>query len=248
MGLPEKIAILTDLHANFEALKVILDWLKKENVGTIIGLGDIVGYNASPAEVCYLAWQRFDFTLKGNHERYVLGMEAKGVKEEKLEVIRWTQDQLPKEYITWLGTLPDYHLYEDVILLVHGSPRDPDEYLLNNDSISKGFKHLKDNYPGVPLCFFGHSHFPMVIGNNKVDSNFSETRTIQLLREKTYMINPGSVGQPRDRCPKTSFGVMDFKKWEFTCVRLDYDHETTATRIREAGLDPSLATRLSRGR
>ncbi len=74
VGLPERIAILSDLHANFEAMKVILDWLKKEGIDTIIGLGDIVGYNASPAEVTYLTWQRFDFTLKGNHERYVLGM------------------------------------------------------------------------------------------------------------------------------------------------------------------------------
>ncbi|HZU99118.1 MAG TPA: metallophosphoesterase family protein [Planctomycetota bacterium] len=248
MGLPERIAIITDLHANFEAMKVILDWLAKERIDHIICLGDIIGYNASPSEVTYLAWQRCAFSLKGNHERYVLGMEAKGVKEEKLEVIRWTQEQLSKQYISWLGTLPDYHLYGDVILLVHGSPRDPDEYLLNNDSISKGFKYLKDNYPGVPLCFFGHSHYPMVIGNNKVDSSFTETRTIPLVRDKTYMINPGSVGQPRDRCAKTAFGVMDFKKWEFTCVRLDYDHETTAARIKEAGLDPSLATRLSRGR
>jgi predicted phosphodiesterase len=248
MALPEKIGIISDLHANFEALKEALGWLHKEGIDHVVCLGDIIGYNANPNEVTYLTHKRCAFSLKGNHERYVLGMEAKGVKEEKLEVIRWTQDQLSKQYIEWLGKLPDWHLYEQVLLLVHGSPRDPDEYLLNNDAISKSFKHLKDTYPGVPLCFFGHSHFPMVIGNNKVESSFHETRTIALSRDKTYMINPGSVGQPRDRCAKTSFGVMDFRKWEFTCVRLDYDHETTAARIKEAGLDPSLATRLSRGR
>jgi predicted phosphodiesterase len=131
---------------------------------------------------------------------------------------------------------------------VHGSHRDPDEYLLNNDSISKGFKSLKDNYPGVPLCFFGHSHFPMIIGNNRVEQNFHETRTVSLNRDKTYMINPGSIGQPRDGSPKTSFGVIDLRRWEFTLVRLDYDHKTTAERIKDAGLDPSLGTRLGRGR
>ncbi len=248
MALPEKIAVISDLHSNFEAMKVALEWIHKEGIETILCLGDLVGYNANPAEVTYLAYKRVTFSLKGNHERYVLGMEAKGVKEEKLEVIRWTQEQLDRSYIDWLGQLPDFHLYEDVMLLVHGSPRDPDEYLLNNDAISKGFKHLKDNYPGVPLCFFGHSHFPMVIGNNKVESAFHETKTIPLLREKTYMINPGSVGQPRDKCPKTSFGVLDLRKWEWTCVRLDYDHEMTAQRIKDAGLDPGLGTRLAKGR
>ena len=248
MALPDKVGIITDLHSNFEAMKVVLEWFQKERIDHIVCLGDIVGYNANPSEVTYLTYKRCAFSLKGNHERYVIGMEAKGVKEEKLEVIRWTQDQLPKQYVEWLGRLPDQQLYEDTMLLVHGSPRDPDEYLLNNEAISKSFKHLKENYPGVPFCFFGHSHLPMVIGNNKVESSFQETRTIALARDKTYMINPGSLGQPRDRCPKTAFGVMDFKRWEFTCVRLDYDHESTAQRIKDAGLDPSLASRLSRGR
>lgn len=248
MQLPDKVGIITDLHANVEAMKEVMGWLKKEGIDHVVCLGDIVGYNASPVEVTYLCYTRLAFSLRGNHERYVLGMEAKGVKEEKLEVIRWTQDQLPRNYVDWLSKLPDAHLYEEKMLLVHGSPTDPDEYLLSNDAISKNFKFLKESYAGVKLCFFGHSHFPMVIGNNKVDSSFHETRTVALNRDKVYMINPGSVGQPRDKCPKTSFGVMDLKKWEFTCVRLDYDHASTAQRIRDAGLDPSLAARLSRGR
>jgi predicted phosphodiesterase len=248
VGLPDRVGIISDLHANFEALKVVYEWFGKEQIDHVVCLGDIIGYNANPSEVTYLTSTRTKFSLKGNHERYVLGMEAKGVKEEKLEVIRWTREQLTPQYVEWLGTLPDQHLYEDRMLLVHGSPRDPDEYLLNNDAISKSFKYLKDNYPGIQLCFFGHSHFPMIIGNNKVESNFHETKTIPLVRDKTYMINPGSVGQPRDRCAKTSFGVIDLKKWTFTLVRLDYDHEATAQKIRDAGLDASLALRLSRGR
>jgi len=246
--LPDKVGIISDLHANFEAMKVVFEWFAKESITHVVCLGDIIGYNANPAEVTYLASKRTNFSLKGNHERYVLGGEAKGVKDEKLEVIRWTQEQLSKQYIDWLSKLPDWQLYENALLLVHGSPRDPDEYLLNNDAISKSFKHLKETYPGIPLCFFGHSHFPMIIGNNKVESNFHETKTVQLVRDKTYMINPGSVGQPRDRCAKTSFGVMNMRKWEFTVVRLDYDHEATAQKIKDAGLDPSLALRLARGR
>jgi predicted phosphodiesterase len=247
-ALPDKVAIISDLHANIEAMKEVTAWIRKEGIEHIVCLGDLVGNNASPAEVTYLVYNRVAFSLKGNHERYVLGMEAKGVKEEKLEVIRWTQDQLPETYIEWLRRLPDQHVYEERMLLVHGSPSDPDEYMLSNETISKNFKFLKENYPGIQLCFFGHSHFPMVIGNNKVESAFHETKTLALVRDKTYMINPGSVGQPRDKCPKTSFGVMDFAKWEFTVVRLDYDHASTAQRIRDAGLDPSLASRLSRGR
>lgn len=246
--LPEKIAFISDLHANFEALKVVVNWCHEHQIDAIICLGDIIGYNANPVEVTYLTHSRVHFSLKGNHERYVLGEEARGVKEEKLEVITWTRDQLPQQYLDWLRTLPDYHLYEGAFLLAHGSPRDPDEYIFKKDAVQGSLQHMKDYYPGIRLCFFGHSHLPMLISRGQVESRFNETRTIPLDPGNTYLINPGSVGQPRDGTPKTSFGVMDTKRWRFTWVRLDYDYQQTGARIRDMGLDASLATRLTRGK
>lgn len=248
MALPERIGVISDLHANFEALKVATNWLHQYGVDHIICLGDIIGYNANPIEVTYLTWNRCAFSLKGNHERYVLGEEAKGVKEEKLEVIHWTREQLPGQYIEWLKTLPDYHLHEGSILLAHGSPRDPDEYIFKKETIQLCLEHMDAVYPGIKLCFFGHSHLPMMLAKGKVEARFPETRTIELDRATTYLINPGSIGQPRDGVAKTSFGVLDTKRWRFTWVRLDYDFEQTGVRIRDAGLDASLATRLTRGK
>lgn len=249
MGLPSRMGVISDLHSNFEALKVALNWLHAEGVDHVICLGDIVGYNANPVEVTYLTWQRCQVALKGNHERYVLGDEARGVKEEKLEVITWTRDQLPGRYVEWLGSLPDYHLHEGAFLLAHGSPRDPDEYIVKKDVVSGSMRHMEEYYPGIPVCFFGHTHLPLCVSSKGVmDVRFPETRTVHLERGTTYLINPGSVGQPRDGVPRASFGVMDLHRWAFTWVRLDYDHPVTAARIRDAGLDASLATRLARGK
>jgi diadenosine tetraphosphatase ApaH/serine/threonine PP2A family protein phosphatase len=248
VGLPERVAVISDLHSNFEAMKVVLNWCHEHGIDHIICLGDIIGYNANPLEVTYLTHTRCAFSLKGNHERYVLGHEAKGVKEEKLEVIHWTRKQLNAQYLEWLESLPDYHLYEGTFLLVHGSPRDPDEYIFKNEAVKGSLRHMEEYYSGIRLCFFGHSHLPMLIGRDKIEARFPETRTVSLEKDRTYLINPGSVGQPRDGTPKTAFGVMDLKRWRFTWVRLDYDHETTASRIRDAGLDATLATRLGRGK
>jgi predicted phosphodiesterase len=248
VALPEKIAVISDLHANFEAMKSVLNWLQQHQIDHVICLGDIIGYNANPLEVTYLTWNRCRFSLKGNHERYVLGEEARGVKEEKLEVITWTREQLSQQYMEWLRTLPDYHLYEGTFLLAHGSPRDPDEYIFKKDAVKGSLQHMQDVYPGIRICFFGHSHLPMLISKHAVESKFDETRTIPLEQGTTYLINPGSVGQPRDGIAKTSFGVMDTKRWRFTWVRLDYDYNQTGVRIRDCGLDASLATRLTRGK
>ncbi|RMG11156.1 MAG: metallophosphoesterase [Planctomycetota bacterium] len=248
MGLPSRLGVITDLHANFEAMKVTVNWLHQHGIERIVCLGDIVGYNANPLEVTYLTHQRVEFSLKGNHERYVLGHRARGVREEKLEVIDWTREQLSESYLRWLESLPDAHLFEGSVLLVHGSPRDPDEYVYRSETFKSSLQHMAEHYKGIRLCFFGHSHLPMCISRRGVEASFPKTRTIPLERGETYLINPGSVGQPRDGVAKAAFGVMDFQRYAFTWVRLDYDYEATGVRIRDMGLDAGLATRLARGK
>lgn len=243
-----RIGVISDLHSNLEAMKVVLKWFANEGIDHIICLGDIVGYNANPVEVTYLAHSRCKAVIKGNHDRYVLGYKPKGVREEKLRVIDWTREQLTPQYLQWLGTLEDEMVYMDTFLLAHGSPRDPDEYILTTDTIKGSFKTMNEEHPGLSVCFFGHSHFPMIIGNGKVEQKFHDTRTVKLDPSKTYLINPGSLGQPRDKCPKTSFGVFDMNEWSFTVVRLDYDYEATGDTILAAGLDRGLAFRLKKGR
>lgn len=248
MAASGKFGIISDLHSNLEAMKVVLKWLHREGIENIVCLGDIVGYNANPVEVTYLTNTRCQVAIKGNHDRYVLGFKPKGVREEKLRVIDWTREQMSPQYLQWIQSLKDSAIYQERFMLAHGSPRDPDEYITNQETIRGSMKMLAAEHPEVQLCFFGHTHFPMVIGAGKIERSFRETRTVQLQKGETYLINPGSLGQPRDKSPKASFGVFDADSWKFSIIRLDYDHESTAATIIEAGLDRGLATRLSQGR
>ena len=116
------------------------------------------------------------------------------------------------------------------------------------DVVEGSLVHMEQYFPGIPICFFGHSHLPMLISRDRLETRFDDTRTIELERNVSYLINPGSVGQPRDGVPRTAFGVLDLKRWRFTWIRLDYDFHATGERIRDAGLDATMATRLVHGK
>lgn len=243
-----RYGILTDIHANLEALTTALETLEAEKVDQIVCLGDIIGYNASPGECLKLIQERATVSLKGNHERYLVGEVPQGVRQATLDVINWTRSALTEEQIGWVRELPDQAIHDDLLLLVHGSPRDKDEYLLTPEAIKASILKLGTDYVGIPLCLFGHSHIPMVVGGGKVDTDFKDTRKVDLDRQKTYLVNVGSVGQPRDNCPKCAFGIFDTDEWSVTVFRKDYDLVRAQQRILEAGLDRRLAIRLGHGK
>lgn len=243
----ERFAVLSDIHANSAALKACLERIDQEGVKTLVCLGDLVGYNADPAVCLAWLWERGAVSIRGNHDRYVAGEPVDEVRESTIRAVRWTQGALPPAEISRLGSLPDEQVWREDFLLVHGSPRDRDEYILSSSTASANLQVMAERHPAVKVCFFGHCHLPMVVGAEIADVRFPETRAVRLDRAGRYLVNPGSVGQPRDRCPHASFAIFDPAGWEVTIHRVPYDIGRTQAQIRSAGLDEELALRLELG-
>ena len=242
------IAIVGDIHSNLAALKAVLEKIDELRIKRILFAGDLVGYNASPAECIYLFEQRSFEGISGNHDRYTTGQEMRDVRETTVEAVEFTREAIGETGLAFLEQLPDMRVIDQRYMLVHGSICDRDEYMLTSEIIMKNMQKMRDEYNGIDVCFFGHSHFPAVIGNGAVDMKFPETRNVKLDPLKQYMINPGSVGQPRDRVPLASFAVFDPQAYAVKIHRIEYDVQDTHDRVLEAGLGRSLAERLLTGR
>ncbi len=243
-----KYGIIADIHANLEALENAIGFLEAEKVDEILCLGDVIGYNADPVACLKLVREKCSKVIQGNHERMVLGASLYGVRTETLEATAWTRNQLSPEDLKYIEGLPEEATVGREILLVHGSPRDKDEYIISTDAIRDNMEALRARYPDVKICFFGHSHYPMVIGPPEIHYRFQETRRIDLDPNRVYLVNPGSVGQPRDACPLSSFAVFDTDAWAVTIYRQPYDLATTQKKIIDAGIDRKLAARLEVGK
>lgn len=224
----------------------MLDHFASEGVTEILCLGDIVGYNADPLP-CVEAARGFAHALRGNHDRYVAGEDDERVKEDARTAVAWTRQNLPAGDTAFLKDLPDEKILDDRFLLVHGSPRDRDEYILSAESIAANLKMLRSKYLGIDICFFGHTHIPMIVGDGKVLMNFRETTVIPLKRLTPYLVNCGAVGQPRDRCPMAAAGIFDASRWELTLVRVPYPVEAMQATNRAAAMPERFSLRLEAG-
>jgi len=242
------VVVLGDIHSNIAALKAVLHKIDEQGIKRILFVGDLVGYNASPAECIHFFQQRDCVGVSGNHDRYTTGQEMRDVRETTVEAVEYTRKAIGESGISFLRKLPNLRMVDQRYMIVHGSILDPDEYMLSNEIIAKNVQELRESYAGIDICFFGHSHFPAVIGNRKVDMRFPETRTVKLDPLKQYMINPGSVGQPRDGVPLASFAVLDPKAYAVTITRIEYDVQDSYDRIIKAGLGRAIAERLLVGR
>jgi len=242
------IAIVGDIHSNLAALKAVLEQIDELRIKRILFVGDLVGYNASPAECIYLFQQRSFEGISGNHDRYTTGQVMRDVRETTVEAVEFTREAIGEKGLAFLNELPDMRAVDQRYMLVHGSIADRDEYMLTPEIIMKNMQLMRSEYNGIDICFFGHSHFPAVIGNGVVDMKFPETRNVKLDPLKQYMINPGSVGQPRDRVPLASFAAFDPQAYAVKIHRVEYHVQDTHDRVLKAGLGRSLAERLLVGR
>ena len=254
------IAFISDLHANAEAFDVALDDIAKQNVSQIVCLGDVVGYGASPAKVCQLVMEHCPITLQGNHDAALLDdLFARGFHERALQAIDWTRKSLDPELEEhwplwdWLGGLvPSMELdpgFGERVQIVHASPCEPlSEYLLPN--LPKDHKKLQANFAEAHhrLTFFGHTHHPgFFASGSEFVRTTSANPVFELEPDLSYIINVGSVGQPRDGDPRLSYALYDGEsiRWR----RLEYDYQTAAQSIFDAeGLPDSLGERLLVGR
>ena len=242
-----RIAIISDIHSNLIALQaVIADIDKNENkIDKIICLGDVVGYGPAPNECVHLVKERASFCLMGNHDHAIIGKEDLAYFNPfAKEAVLWSQKQLTEETIHFLEHL-EFKKIESDCTYVHSSPLDPKEwtYVLNKNDAHYQFQHLTSQ-----LCFIGHTHVAGIFRQKSYSINFLLEEKIKIEDDEKYIINVGSVGQPRDFDPRSSYGILDLEKQSFEYRRIPYDIESTQVNMEKFGLPQYLIDRLSFGR
>lgn len=240
-----RIAIIADIHSNLEALEAVLDALSKARIDRYACVGDVVGYGADPKACLDLVRETCDATIAGNHDWAVasrLSMEFFNAYAR--EAIVWTRQQLTADDVKWLHDLPLQADIQGIATLVHATLHNPAafDYLLTSYDA-----HLSMGVLERPLCFVGHSHIPITF-MEKGGLGFTFADTIDLTRLEKAIINPGSVGQPRDENPQAAYAILDTVKRKVTLHRVPYDIEKAAGKILAAGLPQVLADRLHLGK
>lgn len=245
--------ILSDIHSNLEALEAVLDAAPAHDV--VWNLGDVVGYGASPNEVADRVYRLGTVVVRGNHDRACSGLTGiDDFNRYAADAVLWTRQVLSDRHREWLRSLPagPVEPIDSTVRCVHGSPLDEDEYLFTGED---AWPSLKEAIAWI--TFFGHTHRQGGFATNGVDGfqlrphygSMSEVEQfeLQLRKGARYLLNPGSVGQPRDRDPRAAFAVFDDAQSLFTWHRAPYDVYRAQQRIREANLPEFLAARLERG-
>lgn len=244
----ELIAIVSDIHGNETAFRTALDYLRELAVEKIVCLGDVVGYGQGARACVELIRSHNIPCIQGNHDAQVRPPRDPRTREEAIVALEHAERTLSTEQIDWLDNLPTQQVFENQLLLVHGAITGRDDYILTREALQANAELLANDYKSINLCFFGHTHLPMVVGGDTLRTKFPNSDIVELAPHTDYMINPGSIGQPRDGVPKTSFVVYDRAAAELTFVRLDYDIATEQERMRAAEFPERLIERLALGK
>ena len=241
-----KFAIISDIHANFEALSAVLAKIDSmDDVDNIICLGDVVGYNADPNACVDALREREILTILGNHDAVACGIEEPwNFNPVAMAAAMWTRDNLCEDNLEWLRELPDM-LKFNTFIAVHGAPNNRNTYLLSWEDILPHLEFMRESKCNI--CLIGHTHSPGIFSDDGVYS-VDDDGIFDIGNDKIFFINSGSVGQPRDGNPDAAFGLLDTEKNHFEQVRVKYPVEKTAQRIVSAGLPVFLAERLTLGR
>lgn len=235
-------AVISDIHSNLEALTRVLAEIDSRKPDCILSPGDLVGYGADPTACVQLVLKRAQAVVMGNHDQAVSDVPLReSFNRDAQAAIQWTAgvlSEIDKEQLRAL--IPYYTDQKSGISMVHASPDHPEEYayIFDAHDAKAGFACFS-----TFVCFFGHTHVPSLFSRSG-DSAFLKAGKYRLSPRERYLINPGSVGQPRDRDPRASFAFFDTEKFELEIVRLDYDNHAAAEKIRRAGLPGFLADRL----
>jgi len=249
--MPIKIAVLGDIHGNLEGLTRVLEEAERLGVTHYACIGDVVGYNANPKE-CLDIVRNLNMLgiVKGNHDSYTSSnMELSSFNPQAAKAVEWTRRQLPKEDMDWLRALP---MKKDCFLpqckvrfsLVHATMDNPDMwgYIFDRYTAEASLQ-----YQWTQLCFFGHTHTPLAFDKSDIviGGTYEE---IKMLPNHKYLINVGSVGQPRDRDPRAGFVTYEPEAGIVRLHRVEYDIASCQKKIISAGLPIRLSERLAVGR
>ena len=241
------ICIIADLHANLEATRVVFDKLDEIGPDRIICLGDLVGYNANPNEVIDIVTERRILSVMGNHDAVACGLEEPWFFNSKARrAVKWHRKRLRRDNKQWLATAAEQLPFDGACLCVHGSPGNRDDYIVDWLDAMHQLEFL--NETGTKVCFFGHSHHAAIFSERGNSQPVETSKRYILNSDNRYLINPGSVGQPRDRDPRAAFGLFETEARYFEFHRIEYDIDTAARKIVKAGLPVELAVRLAKGK
>ncbi len=231
-----KYAIISDIHSNLEALQKALSIIDGKNVDEIICLGDVVGYGANPNECVNIVRSRCSTIVLGNHDAAALDTSlAHDFNVIARKAVVWTAEHLTEESKAFLSSLPMVERKEN-ILFVHSSPQSPEawDYIIDSDDAVSAIGHFEEK-----ICFIGHTHVPGIFSHRG--------RAKSITMDDKYLVNVGSIGQPRDGNPKLAFGIFDSTAWEYELFRSQYDIQKAAEKIYAAKLPEELGNRLMYG-
>ena len=242
--------VLSDLHANLDALEAVLAHAS-DRWDRVLVLGDLVGYGAEPNAVIDRVRQLDpEAVIRGNHDKAACGLDdGSQFNFVARTAAMWTGAQLTPANLAYLRGLPEGPIEIDALVeICHGTPFDEDHYIFDGSDALLALHSMTR-----PLCLFGHTHLPAIF--RAVDQTFdgeapdpNREMVVRLQRGARYLVNPGSVGQPRDGDPRAGYGVLDDEERELRLFRVPYPVEKAQQRIMDAGLPASLANRLALGR
>lgn len=241
-----KIGLISDIHANLEALEAVLNGLQAESVDRIICLGDLVGYNADPEACIERIQSECEVTLAGNHDFGATGKySTEFFNEAARKALAWTKEKISPEHKQYLENLPLQFVDGD-IMGVHASPDEPGHwhYVHSMQDAKEAMKAIP-----APICFIGHTHIPGVFTmdpNENVGMEFEPTFYFE--PGKKVLINVGSVGQPRDGDPRACYGILNAGEGTYQMKRCSYPIERVQEKMAAEGLPENLILRLAIGK
>jgi predicted phosphodiesterase len=244
-----RYGIVSDIHSNLDALNAVLKELDGLDMAQLVCLGDIVGYGPDPNECCELLRARNCLAIAGNHDEAVAKEDVvERFNSLAAQAIAWTREKLTPENRRYLLTLP-LERHFDTFDIVHGAPHAHFEYITDATDACNAFEHVQRQ-----VTFIGHTHVAEVFFQESVQTppqtyhqRLANGGRIEVAPQFRYIVNPGSVGQPRDRNPQASFGLFDDDRKVIEIHRVGYDVSNVRKKMERADLPVELAERLSMG-
>lgn len=243
-----RFAFISDIHANLEALEAVFEDIEGQSIDEVICLGDIVGYGANPNECAELVMKKCSLTLLGNHDAAAVDiLSTQHFNIHAKIAIEWTSQNLKRDIKAQLAALPVKNV-QPPLTLVHATPYEPNMwyYITSLEEAAFNFQFFD-----TPLCLVGHTHIPIIIVLDKEKELYVHQDTsikIDDVEDARLLINIGSVGQPRDRNPKSCYGIFDSVIGEFSYRRVSYNIEKTQAKMKKIRMPEFLISRLEDGR
>ena len=242
-----KYAVISDIHGNLEALNAVLKDIKRRGADVIVCLGDIVGYYPDPRRCIELVKSNAKHSVAGNHDYAVMGKtDTSCFTYFAYSALEWTKQHLTESDKAFLNTLP-LTVELDGLSFTHASPRDPEKFSYvfpdNEYSVFEAFSCLTQ-----PITFIGHTHWPSVMVQEGDKIILQSSSRVEIKEGNIYLVNVGSVGQPRDFDNRSCYAIYDSEAKEVELHRVAYNYKVTQKKIRDNGLHTFLAERLEKGR